>query len=169
MLVLTPPSEEWKIIKKSISAGQSDFCSIPGVHVQMLEVRSEWNAVVHGVKNEQWNLSEKFVRDLEEDCEVSFGVRFVGINRWGNRKVGWKILSKPKNKRILPYSKGDLNRLIDKAVHPLYRKNELFRVLDGLMHGIVEQDPLTSTKKFVIYNLPDLIKKASKRNRRRDL
>ncbi len=96
---------------------------------------------------------------------MSFGVNFVVINRCGNRNIGVKIFGKPRKKRRIPYSNGDLNRLIDKVVHPLYRKNELFRVLDGLLHSIVEQDPLTSVKKFVRYNLPDLIKKTSKRKR----
>lgn len=61
------------------------------------------------------------------------------------------------------YSKGKLNKIIDAIVHPLYQKNEGFRFLDGLAHALVEQDPKTSVKKFVKYNVPELIKKALKK------
>jgi hypothetical protein len=61
-----------------------------------------------------------------------------------------------------PYSKGELNRLTDAILHPLYKKTELMRIFDGLVHGLIERDPETSAKKFVRYNARDIIKKILK-------
>jgi hypothetical protein len=66
-------------------------------------------------------------------------------------------------KKKSKYSKGEINKLIDKIFHPMYKKNESFRLLDGLAHGLVEQDPKMSLKKFVRYNFPDLIEKLLKK------
>jgi hypothetical protein len=73
-------------------------------------------------------------------------------------------MSSRKRKRRL-FTKGQLNRLIDDLIHPHYRQNEALRFLDGLLHGLVEQNPPESLGKFVRYNLPELIKQISKRSR----
>ena len=48
----------------------------------------------------------------------SFGVRY--------------LVSQRKKKRSEPYSTGEVNSLIDSLIHPLYKKSEGYRVLDGL-------------------------------------
>jgi hypothetical protein len=59
----------------------------------------------------------------------------------------------------MPYSKGDLNYLIDSIVHPLYEESQFLRIVDGLLHAAVEQNASLSLKKFVRYNARDLSKK----------
>jgi hypothetical protein len=73
---------------------------------------------------------------------------------------------KLKKKRLKPYSKGELNRLVDSICHPFYDENEAFRAVDGLLHAIIERDPPQSLRKFIHYNLPDVIKKISKKANR---
>jgi len=62
-----------------------------------------------------------------------------------------------KKKITKPYSKGELNKLIDILCHPLFDTNEGFILVDGFLHGLVEQDPPLSIRKFMKYNLPGLI------------
>ena len=69
---------------------------------------------------------------------------------------------RPRKKRLKPYSKGELNRLVDSLCHPFYDENEAFRAIDGLLHAVIEQDPPTSVRKFIRYNLPEIIKKISR-------
>jgi len=59
----------------------------------------------------------------------------------------------------LPYSQGDLNRLVDSIVHPLIKGDAKIpaRVLDTKLHFIIEQDIESSVKKFIRYSLPGLI------------
>jgi len=49
---------------------------------------------------------------------------------------------------------GALNRAIDMAVHPMARENPWLWVLDGFLHGCVEQNPAETIRKFLKYNLP---------------
>lgn len=51
---------------------------------------------------------------------------------------------------------------IDDLLHPLYNVNEGFVLVDGVLHGLVEQNPPQSVKKFIKYNLPAVMKKARK-------
>ena len=67
-----------------------------------------------------------------------------------------------KRRRRGGYTKGELNYLIDDLLHPLYRENEGFRLVDAVLHGVVEQDPSQSVKKFIKYNLPAVMKKVRK-------
>jgi hypothetical protein len=83
-------------------------------------------------------------------------------------KIGVKNMShkkKAKKKSGKPYTQGQLNLLIDAVVHPFYKQNEGLRVLDGLLHGLVERNPPVSVRKFVKYNLPEIIKKITKNRR----
>jgi len=74
------------------------------------------------------------------------------------------IAAKPRKKvrgrgkrRKPPYSKGELNKLIDDLVHPHARENPALWVLDSFCHAMVEQDPPQSVRKFIRYNLPRII------------
>jgi len=55
-------------------------------------------------------------------------------------------------------TKGQLNKLIDDLIHPLFRKNKGFILVDGVLHGLVEQNPPLSMKKFVKYNFLEFMK-----------
>ena len=55
-------------------------------------------------------------------------------------------------------SKGQLNKLIDSLLHPLFKKHPGFVILDGVLHALVEQNPEESLRKFVKYNLDKLVK-----------
>jgi hypothetical protein len=49
-------------------------------------------------------------------------------------------------------TEGDLNRLVDRILHPHFQKYPMLLLADGLLHALVEQDPETSLRKFVRYN-----------------
>ena len=66
---------------------------------------------------------------------------------------------KTRRKTPKPFGTGQLNRLIDDLIHPFFEENENLIWVDGLLHGIVEQNPAISVKKFVKYNLPKLVKR----------
>ncbi|MDH5450939.1 MAG: hypothetical protein OEX77_08600 [Candidatus Bathyarchaeota archaeon] len=65
--------------------------------------------------------------------------------------------SRRKKKRNT-YSKGELNRLIDSLLHPLIDRNPAFMITDVILHGLVEQNPSETTIKFIRYSLPKIIK-----------
>ena len=66
-----------------------------------------------------------------------------------------------------PYTKGQVNYLIDDLLHPLYKDNQWFRLLDGLAHAIVEGNIPVSAKKFIQYNMQDIVKVALKSRQKR--
>ena len=63
-----------------------------------------------------------------------------------------------RTKKQKPYSKGELNRLIDSLLHPLIDRNPAFIITDTILHGLVEQNPSETVVKFLRYNLPKIIK-----------
>jgi hypothetical protein len=65
-------------------------------------------------------------------------------------------------RRPTRYTKGQLNYLIDDLLHPLYKTNEGFMLVDGVLHGLVEKNPPLSVKKFIKYNLPAIMKEVRK-------
>ena len=66
---------------------------------------------------------------------------------------------KKKTRRVMsPYTRGDLNKVIDIICHPLFKTSESFRLVDGFLHGLIEQNPQATVRKFVKYNLPALTK-----------
>ena len=67
------------------------------------------------------------------------------------------------------YSKGELNKFIDDLLHPLFMVDPAFILLDGFLHGLVERNPGESTRKFLVYNLPRLIKKLEKRHEKKKI
>jgi hypothetical protein len=69
--------------------------------------------------------------------------------------MGQKPSRKKKNKR--QYSKGEINRLIDSTIHPLFKRSPAFIVVDTVLHGLVEQNPKETIGKFARYTLPKII------------
>ena len=59
--------------------------------------------------------------------------------------------------RKSPYSKAELNKLIDSVIHPLAKEDPSLLILDGFLHSLVEQNPPLSVRKFLRYNLPRLV------------
>ena len=78
-------------------------------------------------------------------------------------------MSPKKRKRGVPYTKGQLNKLIDDLIHPHYEQNEGLRLLDALLHVLLEQNPPESLKKSIRYNLPDIIRKIRKKRGKKGL
>ena len=64
------------------------------------------------------------------------------------KRIGWHS-----------YTEGELNKLVDSLVHPLAKENPYIMILDGILHGIIEQNPSASTVKFIKYNLPKLLER----------
>ena len=52
---------------------------------------------------------------------------------------------------------GPVNRTIDHLLHPHFHKYPFLILLDGLLHGLNEADPVQSIQKFLRYNAPKLI------------
>jgi hypothetical protein len=67
-----------------------------------------------------------------------------------------------RKRRSRSSTKGQLNYLIDDLLHPLYKVNEGFVLVDGVLHAIIERDPPLSVKKFLKYNLPTVMKQVRK-------
>jgi hypothetical protein len=55
-----------------------------------------------------------------------------------------KKTRKPRKNK--PYSAGQMNKLIDDFVHPLYEDSQWIRVVDGILHGLVERNVRVSAK-----------------------
>ena len=70
-----------------------------------------------------------------------------------------KTKEKPRNK---PYSRGQVNYIIDSFCHPLFKVNKNFILLDGALHGLVEKNPKQTAKKFIKYNLHTIINEIRK-------
>jgi hypothetical protein len=68
--------------------------------------------------------------------------------------------SRKKNKKH--YSKGQLNKLIDTLLHPLFDQSPGFMAIDTLFHGLVEMNPKVTVKKFARYTLPKIIEEILK-------
>ena len=70
----------------------------------------------------------------------------------------------PRRRKNLPYSQGDLNRLVDSVVHPLIKGDAKIpaMVLDTELHFIIEQDIESSVKKFIRYSLPGIVSDVAK-------
>jgi hypothetical protein len=56
-----------------------------------------------------------------------------------------------------PYTTGELNKRVDALLHPLAKADPAFLVVDGVLHGIIEQNPPESVLKFFHHNLPKLL------------
>ena len=62
-----------------------------------------------------------------------------------------------KKRRNKLYTTGELNRLVDDLIHPSYKKDKVFVLLDGLLHGLLEQNPPETVRKFWKYSLQPMI------------
>ncbi|MGD0977548.1 MAG: hypothetical protein ABR962_00235 [Candidatus Bathyarchaeia archaeon] len=71
-----------------------------------------------------------------------------------------KLSRKKKNEK--QYSKGEINRLIDSMLHPLFDSSPVFIVVDSVLHGLVEQNPKETVGKFARYTLPKIIEEILK-------
>jgi hypothetical protein len=69
---------------------------------------------------------------------------------------------KSKRKRRRQYSKGELNRLVDDLMHPLSDKKPALLILDTVLHGLVEQNPPETIRKFMRYNLSKILEEILK-------
>ena len=71
---------------------------------------------------------------------------------------GSRMLVRRKTARIIhrPYTTGELNKTVDDLLHPLAKLDPVFLIVDGLLHGIIEQNPPESILKFIHYNLPKM-------------
>jgi hypothetical protein len=57
----------------------------------------------------------------------------------------------------LPYTRAELNRIIDSILHPWFREYPWLRLVDGIMHALVEQNPSESLEKFLRYHGAELV------------
>ena len=69
-------------------------------------------------------------------------------------------------KRPSIYSKGEVNRLIDGLLHPLFDLNPGFSLVDAILHGFVEQNPPETALKFLRYNLPRIVRELGPRTKK---
>ena len=68
--------------------------------------------------------------------------------------------SRKKNKKH--YSKGEVNRLVDSVLHPLFDNGTAFIVIDTVFHGLVENNPEVTVRKFARHTLPKIIEEILK-------
>jgi len=74
-------------------------------------------------------------------------------------------MKKAKKKVRKPYTKGELNKLIDSLCYPLLKTNKGFVLVDGLLHAMVEQNPPETVLKFIRYSLPKIMEEISRKGR----
>jgi len=55
------------------------------------------------------------------------------------------------------YTTGEVNQLIDSVLHPLAKRDPRVFVIDTVLHTLTERDLLTSSRKFLRYNMPILL------------
>jgi hypothetical protein len=67
-------------------------------------------------------------------------------------------VKKTPRKTSKPFRKGQLNRLVDDLIHPFFEENKNLIWIDGILHGLVEQNPRLTMEKFVKYSVPQLMK-----------
>jgi len=64
-----------------------------------------------------------------------------------------------RKRRKAIYSRGELNRMVDSALHPLFETSPVFMAVDEVAHLLIEQDLRESIVKFIRYSLPALVQK----------
>jgi hypothetical protein len=62
---------------------------------------------------------------------------------------------------------GEGNQIIDAIFHPQAKSDPRYWLVDGIAHGIIEQDPIASLQKFIRYNVPKMVEQYLKQNYRR--
>jgi len=71
-----------------------------------------------------------------------------------------------RRKRRSIYSKGEVNRLIDGLLHPLFDLNPAFSLVDALLHGFLEENLPETALKFLRYNLPGIVRELGPRTKK---
>ncbi len=79
------------------------------------------------------------------------------------RRNGLSSKPKTRKKAVRPYTKGELNKVIDSLCHPLFKTNEGFILVDGILHDIVEQNPPATIQKFIKYSLPKILEQSARK------
>lgn len=69
-----------------------------------------------------------------------------------------KVKVKKKESWSKPYTKGEMNMLIDGLMHPLCKEITGLILVDGFLHALIEQNPPESVSKFIRYNLSKILK-----------
>ena len=67
--------------------------------------------------------------------------------------------NKKRRRRKTIYSKGELHKIVDSGLHPLFEHSPIFIVVDEAAHALIEQDLRESVLKFIRYSLPTVIRK----------
>ncbi len=100
--------------------------------------------------------------DLEEYSYANIAVTdaYARVNSGGKRMNNTKKAGRRRHGQS--YTNGQLNRLVDSLCHPLYKADKSFILLDGFLHGLVEQNPPESVLKFLRYNLPTILDEMKK-------
>jgi hypothetical protein len=62
----------------------------------------------------------------------------------------------------LPYTKSEVNEIIDRLLHPWLSKYPWLTFVDGLLHALNEQNPEESLQKFLRYNAPNALEEVAK-------
>jgi len=70
--------------------------------------------------------------------------------------------TRPKRKGL--YSEGEKNKLIDALLDPLAKEDDIFIVIDSVLHFLNEKDPEASLVKFAKYTLPELLRRWLRKN-----
>jgi len=74
------------------------------------------------------------------------------------------IMKKRRKKRYLGlYTTGELNKIVDSFIHPFFGKENGSIIVDGFVHALVEQDIRVSARKFLRYDLPEILKGSGKK------
>lgn len=60
---------------------------------------------------------------------------------------------------------GPINKAIDYLLHPHFHEYPFLILIDGLLHGLNEMDPVQSIQKFLRYNAPKLMKELERAQR----
>jgi len=68
-----------------------------------------------------------------------------------------------KRNREKVFTTGQLNKLVDAFCHPLCSIDRRFFLLDGILHGLIERDPPKTVRKFLRYNLAEIMNARSEK------
>jgi hypothetical protein len=68
----------------------------------------------------------------------------------------------PKRKSEMPYTKSEINAIIDSLLHPWIDRYPWLISVDSLLHALNEGNPEESLRKFMKYNLPKVLEEIAK-------
>ena len=76
---------------------------------------------------------------------------------------GMKMKKRRKKRHLALYTAGELNKIIDSFIHPFFGTENSFIILDGAVHALLEKDIQVSARKFIKYDLPEILKQVGKK------